>query len=130
MDIGRGMPFFHNTRWFSLLRVDVLQFGTLFFKSEKMNFKRSSSIKFSFFSSAVALAVLILTTNQLEKKITGRQALLPPKFYKNKPLYIWALPLIKLLRHWQQCITSFSTIPFKRTLLAISKVSSRHPGVR
>ena len=40
--------FLQLTRWFSLLRVDVLQFGNLFFKSweYKMNFKRSSSIKF------------------------------------------------------------------------------------
>ena len=96
-----------------------------------MNFKRSSSIKFYFFffSCATALAVSILTTNQWEQNFTGRQALLPPNFTKIK-LYIWALPLIKLLKYWQQCITSFSTIPFKRTLLAISKISSQHPGVR
>ena len=81
-----------KTRWFSLLRVDVVQFGNLFLKRKKINFKRSSSIKFYFFSSAVALAVSILTTNQWEQKFTGRQVLLPSKFYKNKSLFMGSSP--------------------------------------
>ena len=55
-----------------------------------MNFKRSCSIKF--YTSAVALAVSILTTNQWEQKFTGRQALLPPTFYKNIILYMGSSP--------------------------------------
>ena len=44
----------------------------------------------------MALAVLILTTNQWEQKFRGRQALLPPKFYKNKTIY-GLFPLSKYL---------------------------------
>ena len=106
--------------------LSFIQYGNLFQKSEKNEFLKVffSSI-FNFFSSTVALAVSILTTNNLQ----ANRLCCQQNFIKVK-LYIWALPLIKLLRYWQQCITSFSIIPFKRTLLAISKVSSWHPGVR
>ena len=49
--------------------------------------------------------------NQWEQKYTGRQALLPPKFLKNKTLKKDFSPY-ELHGYWQHCIASFSTTSF------------------
>ena len=75
----------------------------------------------------MTLVVSILTINQWEQNYTVQTDRLccHQNFRKIKHS-----PLIKLHKYWQQCIASFLTIPVKRTLLAIYKVSSRHPGIR
>ena len=90
------------------LQVDVLQFINFFSIMRKTEFKRSSSIPSSLFFSCSPSCDL--TTNGNKSIHLGRPCC-HQNFFKIK-LYIKTLPLIKLLSYWQQCVASFSAIPF------------------
>ena len=89
-----------------------------------MNFKRFSSITSSLFFSC---GLTVFWQPMGTRKHLGR--LCCHRNYMRIKLYIYTvthLPFLKSLSYWQHCIASFSTTLFKRTLLAISKISNQH----